>query len=168
MDNQKLKRLHKIYRKIPKIKCKGLCTSDCGVIGGTRLEFERMEQVSGQKPKCTDDLVCNYLKDGRCSIYLDRPSICRQYGVAEDLPCPHGCEAERVMTSEESFRISEEIQILADEVKPFRIVWNGTHEQVIQDLANRSNMTYSQMENYLIVRDLAFGIYPNVYEQYSD
>lgn len=39
--------------------------------------------------------TCPYLTDGRCSIYDARPMICRMWGVARTMPCPHGCEPER-------------------------------------------------------------------------
>lgn len=33
------------------------------------------------------DRTCAYLVDGRCSIYDDRPSTCRRYGLVPALPC---------------------------------------------------------------------------------
>jgi hypothetical protein len=44
---------------------------------------------------------CELLVDGRCSIYQDRPLICRLYGVAEGLPCPHGCLSFKTITMRE-------------------------------------------------------------------
>lgn len=35
------------------------------------------------------DNVCGCLVAGRCSIYVDRPLICRAFGVTEGLLCPH-------------------------------------------------------------------------------
>jgi Fe-S-cluster containining protein len=36
---------------------------------------------------------CPALSDaGRCTVYDDRPFVCRIYGVTEMLACPYGCE----------------------------------------------------------------------------
>jgi hypothetical protein len=37
------------------------------------------------------DYTCPALKDGRCSVYDVRPTLCRLWGVVEDMPCPWGC-----------------------------------------------------------------------------
>lgn len=34
-----------------------------------------------------DELHCYFLKDGKCSIYNDRPKVCRVMGT-DRLPCP--------------------------------------------------------------------------------
>jgi hypothetical protein len=38
---------------------------------------------------------------GRCSIYEDRPTICRLWGVVESMPCPWGCRPDRYLTDEQ-------------------------------------------------------------------
>lgn len=35
---------------------------------------------------------CPALVADRCSVYEDRPLICRLWGAVESMPCPHGCE----------------------------------------------------------------------------
>ena len=35
------------------------------------------------------DGTCPYLKDGACSIYEDRPGICKKYGVVPEMPCEY-------------------------------------------------------------------------------
>jgi hypothetical protein len=37
-------------------------------------------------------LICSKKIDGRCSIYEDRPLICRLYGSVDKFACPHGCK----------------------------------------------------------------------------
>jgi Fe-S-cluster containining protein len=50
---------------------------------------EALEQIL--KGERTQD--CPALVDGRCSVYEDRPLICRLWGAVESMPCVHGCEA---------------------------------------------------------------------------
>lgn len=39
----------------------------------------------------TGHYSCPALVDGRCSVYDDRPMICRLYGTVEVMRCPYGC-----------------------------------------------------------------------------
>jgi Fe-S-cluster containining protein len=36
-----------------------------------------------------EDGYCGYLINGRCSIYDNRPSVCRKYGEVPELPCQY-------------------------------------------------------------------------------
>lgn len=106
--------LDAIYARIPKLSCKGRCADSCGPIGMTVLERERiarrgvaipthqeaLRRVSAGVPGC---LNCPALTAvGRCSVYGVRPLICRLWGVAEAMPCPHGCEPERWLNDKEA------------------------------------------------------------------
>lgn len=37
---------------------------------------------------------CPFLENGRCTIYSERPAICRLWGASEALRCPYGCKPE--------------------------------------------------------------------------
>ncbi len=53
--------------------------------------------------KSDEELTCPYLKEGRCSIYPVRPTICRMWGAVESMPCSFGCEIEgRLMKNSEA------------------------------------------------------------------
>ena len=105
--------LHKIYARIPETNCKGLCQESCSMIGFTRLEEQVMTQASGQKPFLTNDAVCGYLVDSRCSVYESRPAICRLFGSTEKLKCEHNCNSDRVLTEPQSHAILGEIDTLS-------------------------------------------------------
>lgn len=104
-------RLAKLYRQVPAIKCKGLCVGACGLIVASSREAEAMQRVSG-RPLTFDrqTLSCGYLVAGRCSVYDQRPLLCRLYGVVPDLPCEHGCEAERMLTKDEGTRLMDALE----------------------------------------------------------
>ena len=98
---------------IPVVECQKKCQNSCAQIRCSLSELNLIKKfckanglkyinVNGAnnhmlkqslKGKVTsDDLMCKYLKDGTCTIHEVRPAICRLFGAADDLPCPHGCK----------------------------------------------------------------------------
>ena len=89
--------LERIYRAIPTVACKGLCAESCGPIDMSPTERRRIEDRGVDIPTpatyfANKDSECAALVDNRCSVYTDRPLICRLWGAVESMPCPHGCE----------------------------------------------------------------------------
>lgn len=85
-----------LWRQVPDVPCKGLCQDACANIAcsltereliwlrtGTVLPDPFEHGLTGPCPLLTPD--------GRCSDHDARPLICRLYGAAQSLPCPHGC-----------------------------------------------------------------------------
>lgn len=108
-------KLDKIYKKLPKLKCKGLCVESCSLIKVGTIERKRITKLKGQDPflpesdmlefvknNPPDTWKCSLLKDGKCSIYAVRPLICRLFGLVKKMRCPFGCEPERWLTDEEA------------------------------------------------------------------
>ena len=99
--------LERLYRSLPKMRCKGLCHGACGPIGMSAAELENMRRAAGDRllvaPLGNGDvllsnkasLTCPLLKNGRCSIYDQRPLICRLWGMVKSMRCPHGCRPSR-------------------------------------------------------------------------
>lgn len=92
--------LERIYRSVPQVECKGLCHDTCGPIEVTSTERARIAARGVVIPPADSALVnlldnpgytCPALVDKRCSVYEDRPLICRFWGAVQSLPCPHGC-----------------------------------------------------------------------------
>jgi hypothetical protein len=91
-----------IYAQIPDAGCKGLCADACGPIGMSEHERRRLTAAGYDVPALhtpqdiaravTELPTCPALADDRCGAYDARPTLCRLYGSAEGLPCPHGCE----------------------------------------------------------------------------
>jgi Fe-S-cluster containining protein len=104
-------RLAKLYAKVPHIDCRGKCASFCGPIRCSTRERNRMERAGGQ-PLGTQPAtavlptgerqsvrLCSMLTGaGTCSVYDQRPMICRLWGVVENMRCPHGCQPDRYLT----------------------------------------------------------------------
>lgn len=80
-----------INSKFPKSNCPPGCHECCKVAKqeGPLLTFG------------LSDNVCANLVDGRCSIYDDRPLVCRAFGVTEGLLCPHDCHPDRIISGSE-------------------------------------------------------------------
>lgn len=107
--------LRAIYAEIPTILCQRRCAAYCGPIGASRLEVDRMRMTSAL-PLTYDGetFSCGYLTSGgQCSVYAVRPLICRLWGVVEDLRCPHGCEAERILTRAQALDLRERVERVA-------------------------------------------------------
>ena len=93
--------LDRIYRSVPTVECQGLCAQSCGPIDMSPTERRRIEALGVTIPppaRLLADMInnprggtCPALTDGRCSVYQDRPLICRLWGAVESMPCPHGC-----------------------------------------------------------------------------
>lgn len=96
-----------IYARVPSIVCKGLCHTSCGPVPATNLEIEAIEKKSFVPWGVDAKATCSMLFAGRCTVYTDRPLICRIYGTAESLSCPYGCVPERVMSDDEAHELIE-------------------------------------------------------------
>lgn len=92
-----------IYARIPSVACQGKCVACCCPVGNLMTDFERdrIIQRTGIRPnELPPDVVgtgvkvqgCNLLtRDGKCSVYDIRPTICRIWGADAAIPCKFGC-----------------------------------------------------------------------------
>lgn len=114
---QKSEKLKKIYERIPKIDCKRLCHDACGPIAMSKLEYKILLEESGKSSLAVStSLSCPLLKDLSCSVYHNRPAICRLWGVVDApyMRCPYGCIPERWLTDKESRSIIAEINKISN------------------------------------------------------
>lgn len=101
-DSQRFKTIQDVYAAVPAIACKGLCHGSCGPVPATHREIEAINAASLIPFGTRADGYCAMLAAGRCSVYAQRPLLCRLWGVTEKMRCPHGCEPERWLTDAES------------------------------------------------------------------
>jgi hypothetical protein len=58
---------------------------------------------------------CEFLKDGLCSIYEDRPLICRMFGhPILTLDCGHGCKARTPLAVEASMDLLKSMSMILE------------------------------------------------------
>jgi hypothetical protein len=93
--------IRRLYDQMPQMSCKGLCQESCGPIAMSTHEDETLVHVGVMIPKLLEGIAalerghyeCPALgSDGRCTVYEDRPMICRLWGAVPEMSCPHGCE----------------------------------------------------------------------------
>ena len=105
--------LDTIYAQIPAVKgCRTGCNDCCGPVPAFPAEAARivspmlmqdspLGKLLPSKPDC---LTCAYSTPLGCSIYANRPIICRLFGAVDHprLTCPHGAKADRLLTDAQS------------------------------------------------------------------
>jgi len=82
--------LDELYKQIPSMKCKEGCTDCCGQVPFSDEEWSRIKDK-----RESDSMKCVYSLNGGCSIYENRPFVCRIFGTTKDIPeleCPHSCK----------------------------------------------------------------------------
>ena len=103
-----------IYALIPDVGCQGLCQDYCGPLFMSKAEQRRIIRRTG-RPISFDpgSLRCDRLSMfGRCTVYRDRPAICRLWAAVDDIPCPWGCKPEKPLSAVEGGNILKELEAL--------------------------------------------------------
>jgi len=90
--------LERLYAALPDLACKGLCGHSCAQhVDASTVERDRLVRVHGLDLDArTSDGACPALTrtlgaTGSCTVHPHRPMICRLWGIAASMPCPHGC-----------------------------------------------------------------------------
>lgn len=78
--------LFELRETIPVVQCVASCSDCCGPVGFAPVEKQRLARQGklvalSQFGSTTTGADCHYLFDGRCSIYDERPLVCRFYGA---------------------------------------------------------------------------------------
>lgn len=98
-----------IYAKLPTMTCKGLCQAGCHSVGMNRVEqarIEREHQIRLPLMAAFGADTCPALNvSGRCSVYQHRPLVCQLWGMVPSMRCPHGCEPDGGMLTEQEGRL---------------------------------------------------------------
>lgn len=93
--------IKELYKSLPKSVCKEGCSKCCSdMIQFSPSEEKRMGGYEWNGK-------CSHLIDGKCSVYENRPFVCRLFGTSDMLTC-EGCTPERYLTEEETIKIVHE------------------------------------------------------------
>lgn len=115
------KKLKQIYQQVPNIECKGLCHTTCGVIPLSNIENKSISNQIGYDFNANQlshvqngSLTCPLLKEDKCSIYNNRPLVCRLYGVVEKMKCIYGCKPVKYLDEKKARRLIKKLESLGD------------------------------------------------------
>ena len=107
--------LQEVYDALPQIACKGLCWNSCGPIDMSTVERQRIVDLGYEIPQFTEERARRWADDEplhcpalnrqslQCEVYEARPFICRVWGVADSMRCPHGCEATDILDDQQVY-----------------------------------------------------------------
>ena len=107
--------LEDIYNEVPELECKRLCADYCttGPIPMGKIEWERVKKHLGSSPKGdTKTWVCPMLDGTTCTVHAVRPLICRLWGAARGMECPHGCKPKRWVEKDEGHALLKQVYSL--------------------------------------------------------
>lgn len=99
--------LDELKSRIPSMKCPDGCHECCGPVLVSKEELKSIPKSS----KTPSGFDCVYLKRKRCSIYENRPMICRAFGTIANagfLKCPKGILPAEPLTPNQIFDIMDQ------------------------------------------------------------
>src|SRR5690349_3487728 len=96
--------LQRLYAELPSVECQGKCFEFCGPVAcstGERHIVRNAEPGRVLELGSMNNCPMLDLDTKRCQVYVDRPLVCRLFGMVEAMRCPHGCEPTRWLTDAE-------------------------------------------------------------------
>ncbi|MCX7204866.1 MAG: YkgJ family cysteine cluster protein [Proteobacteria bacterium] len=88
MNSQKIRFFR---QRIPSFECIPGCHDCCGPVTTSSEEMSRLpRKTAAEHEAAMENLSCPHLGDQGCTVYMERPLICRLFGTTPTLPCPHG------------------------------------------------------------------------------
>ena len=92
---------HKIRflrEQIPSFACVPGCHDCCGPVTTSSEEMARLPRKSAAEQEAAlAELNCVHLGPDGCTVYEERPLICRLFGTTPRLRCPNGCGPEQMI-----------------------------------------------------------------------
>lgn len=85
-------------KRIPSFACKPGCHDCCGPVTTSTEEMARLPRKSdAEQAAALANLSCPHLGEHGCTVYAERPLICRLFGTTPRLPCPEGKRPEAMI-----------------------------------------------------------------------
>jgi len=87
-NSQKIRFLR---QQIPSFECVPGCHDCCGPVTTSSEEMARLpRKTAAEQEAALNELNCVHLGPNGCTVYDERPLICRLFGTTPTLPCPNG------------------------------------------------------------------------------
>tara|TARA_R110001592_G_scaffold65716_2_gene201724 strand:+ start:3717 stop:4070 length:354 start_codon:yes stop_codon:yes gene_type:complete len=82
----------RLRERIPTFECVKGCHDCCGPVTTSSEEMSRLPIKSdADHDAALNDLSCVHLGPDGCTVYEERPLICRLFGTTPHMACPNGC-----------------------------------------------------------------------------
>ncbi|MGM3277841.1 YkgJ family cysteine cluster protein [Ralstonia sp. 24A2] len=95
MNSQRIRFLR---RRIPTFECVPGCHDCCGPVTASTEEMSRLPVKSDSEHETAlANLSCPHLDAKGCSVYSERPLICRLFGTTPRLACPNGKRPDKMI-----------------------------------------------------------------------
>ncbi|WP_028693189.1 YkgJ family cysteine cluster protein [Pseudomonas cremoricolorata] len=84
-------KIHFLRELIPSFECEPGCHDCCGPVTTSAEEMACLPRTSAaQQAAALERLDCVHLGPQGCTVYADRPLICRLFGTTPRMACPRG------------------------------------------------------------------------------
>ena len=81
----------RLRERIPSFECVPGCHDCCGPVTTSSEEISRLPVKSDAEHEAAlGELTCVHLGSKGCTVYGERPLICRLFGTTHRMPCPNG------------------------------------------------------------------------------
>ncbi|PWQ93289.1 YkgJ family cysteine cluster protein [Leucothrix pacifica] len=91
----------RLREEIPSFECTPGCHDCCGPVTTSSEEMSRLpRKTDAEHEAALAALNCVHLGPDGCTVYGERPLICRLFGTTETLPCPNGCRPKTMVDPE--------------------------------------------------------------------
>lgn len=81
----------RLREKIPSFECVPGCHDCCGPVTTSSEEMSRLpRKTEAEQEAALNEFNCVHLGPKGCTVYSERPLICRLFGTTPKMACPHG------------------------------------------------------------------------------
>ncbi|OCH18921.1 MULTISPECIES: YkgJ family cysteine cluster protein [unclassified Aliivibrio] len=87
-----------LRERIPSFECTKGCHDCCGPVTTSSEEMSRLPvKTDAEHEAALDEYNCVHLGPNGCTVYEERPLICRLFGTTPRMACPNGCRPEEMI-----------------------------------------------------------------------
>ncbi len=80
----------RLRERIPSFECVSGCHDCCGPVTTSTEEMSRLPvKTDAEHGAAVSELSCVHLGPKGCTVYGERPLICRLFGTTPRMPCPN-------------------------------------------------------------------------------
>ncbi|AMO69715.1 hypothetical protein DOK_15539 [gamma proteobacterium BDW918] len=80
----------RLRERIPSFECVSGCHDCCGPVTTSSEEMSRLPvKTDAEHEAALSELSCVHLGPKGCTVYGERPLICRLFGTTPRMPCPN-------------------------------------------------------------------------------